>query len=164
MKRIGCLSDTHGFLHPRVKDFFHPVDEVWHAGDVGDLSILDALNEEKTLRAVYGNIDGNDIRKVLPAHQTFRIEKLRVWMTHIAGYPGNYDRLVREELAANPPGLLICGHSHILRVMFDKKYNLLFINPGAAGKSGFHKKMTAVRFIIDGPLVRDLEIWEMERG
>lgn len=145
-------------------DFFHHVDEIWHAGDIGDMSILDALKEEKTLRAVYGNIDGNDIRKVLPAYQKFRMEQLHVWMTHIGGYPGKYDRVVGEEIASNPPGLLICGHSHILRVMFDKKNKLLFINPGAAGRSGFHQKMTAVRFIIDGSLIRDLEVWEMERS
>jgi len=163
MKRIGLLSDTHGFLHPRIFPFFEKVDEIWHAGDIGNLETADSLAAFKPLKAVYGNIDGHEIRTVHPLHQRFMCEEVDVWITHIGGYPGHYERSVKQEIITNPPGLFICGHSHILKVIFDKKFNFLHINPGAAGNKGFHLVCTALRFVIDGKDIRELEIWEMKR-
>jgi putative phosphoesterase len=164
MKRIGLLSDTHGFLHPRIFPFFEKVDEIWHAGDFGDLETSDKLAEFKPLKAVYGNIDGNELRIVHPLHQRFMCEGIDVWITHIGGYPGRYERAVKPDIFTNPPDLFICGHSHILKVIYDKKLNFLHINPGAAGNKGFHRVCTAMRFVIDGKDIRDLEIWEMKRN
>lgn len=164
MKRIGLLSDTHNFLNDRIFNFFEPVDEIWHAGDFGSIQTADALAAFKPLRGVYGNIDGQDVREVYPLHQRFLCEEVDVWMTHIGGYPGRYERSVKPDLYSNPPDLFISGHSHILKVIYDKKLNFLHINPGAAGISGFHKKCTAVRFVIDGRDIRDLEVWETERN
>jgi hypothetical protein len=163
MKRIGLLSDTHGFLHPRIFPFFEKVDEIWHAGDIGNLETADSLAAFKPLKAVYGNIDGHEIRAVYPLNQRFICEGIDVWITHIGGYPGHYERVVKQEIIINPPGLFICGHSHILKVIFDKKLNFLFMNPGAAGNKGFHVVCTALRFVIDGKDIRELEIWEMKR-
>lgn len=163
MKRIGVLSDTHYYLHDRLFHFFENVDEIWHAGDFGDLQTADKLANFKELRGVYGNIDGQDVRSVYPLHQRFICEHVDVWMTHIGGYPGRYDRKIKDELLANPPKLFISGHSHILKVIYDKRLNLLHVNPGAAGLRGFHKVSTAVRFIIDGNDIRDLEVWEMKK-
>jgi uncharacterized protein len=164
MIKIGCLSDTHGFLHEKLIDFFSDVDEIWHAGDIGNISVADRLNKHKPLRAVYGNIDDGNIRRIYSAHEKFSVGLKKVWLTHIGGYPGNYDRMVRDALKSDSPDIFICGHSHILRVMFDKNLNLLYINPGAAGKSGFHSVMTALRFKIDGDRIFDMEVWEMKRG
>jgi uncharacterized protein len=164
MKRIGLLSDTHGYLHPRIFTFFEKVDEIWHAGDIGNLETADSLAAFKPLKAVYGNIDGYEIRAVHPLHQRFICEDIDVWITHIGGYPGHYERSVKQEIITNPPGLFICGHSHILKVIFDKKFNFLHMNPGAAGNKGFHVVCTALRFVIDGKDIRDLEIWEMKRN
>jgi putative phosphoesterase len=164
MKRIGLLSDTHGFLHERLFVFFEKTDEIWHAGDFGSLEVADRLAAFKPLKGVYGNIDGQDIRAVYPQHQRFLCESVDVWMTHIGGYPGRYERHVKPEIYRNPPNLFISGHSHILKVIYDKKLGLLHINPGAAGHYGFHKKCTAVRFVIDGENIRDLEVWEIDRG
>jgi uncharacterized protein len=164
MKRIGLLSDTHGYLHPRIFTFFEKVDEIWHAGDIGNLETADSLAAFKPLKAVYGNIDGHEIRAVHPLHQHFICEDIDVWITHIGGYPGHYERSVKQEIITNPPGLFICGHSHILKVIFDKKFNFLHMNPGAAGNKGFHVVCTALRFVIDGKDIRDLEIWEMKRN
>lgn len=163
MKRIGLLSDTHGYLHPRLFKFFENVDEIWHAGDIGTIETSDTLASFKPLKAVYGNIDGSEIRIVHPLHQRFFCEETDVWITHIGGYPGHYERVVKPGIFTNPPNLFITGHSHILKVIFDKKLNFLHINPGAAGNKGFHTVYTAVRFIIDGKDIRDLEIWEMKR-
>jgi uncharacterized protein len=163
MKRIGLLSDTHGYLHPRIFSFFEKVDEIWHAGDIGNIETADSLAAFKPLKAVYGNIDGTDVRTVYPLHQRFICGEVDVWITHIGGYPGHYERSVKQGIITNPPGLFICGHSHILKVIFDKKFNLLHMNPGAAGNKGFHVVCTALRFIIDGKDIRDLEIWEMKR-
>lgn len=163
MKRIGLLSDTHGYLHSRLFSFFEKVDEIWHAGDFGDLETADRLAAFKPLTGVYGNIDDHRVRAVYPLHRRFNCEGVDVWITHIGGYPGRYERYVQPEIYQNPPGLFISGHSHILKVMFDKKLNFLHINPGAAGYKGFHKVLTAVRFVIDGKDIRDLEIWEMKR-
>ncbi len=163
MKLIGLLSDTHDFLHERLFHFFENVDEIWHAGDFGSLLTADKLAAFKTIRGVYGNIDGQDVRSVFPAHQHFLCEEVKVWITHIGGYPGNYDRNVKPEIFTNPPNLFISGHSHILKVMYDKKLDLLHINPGAAGYRGFHKVCTAVRFVIEGKDIRNLEVWEMSK-
>jgi len=164
MKRIGLLSDTHGYLHPRIFPFFEKVDEIWHAGDFGNLETADELSAFKPLKGVYGNIDDQKVRAVYPFHQRFKCEEVDVWITHIGGYPGRYERYVKPDIYRNPPDLFICGHSHILKVIFDKKLNFLHINPGAVGNKGFHKVLTAVRFVIDGKNIRDLEIWEMKRG
>lgn len=164
MKRIGLLSDTHSFLHERVFSFFDKVDEIWHAGDIGNIETADKLAAFKPLKAVCGNIDGQDVRTVHPLHQRFKCEEVDVWMTHIGGYPGRYERYVKPDIYTNPPDLFISGHSHILKVIFDKKLNFLHMNPGAAGNKGFHIVCTALRFVIDGTTIRDLEIWEMQRN
>lgn len=164
MKRIGLLSDTHGFLNERLFSFFENVDEIWHAGDFGSLEIADRLASFKPLRGVYGNIDGHEIRAEYPQHLRFMCEGTDVWITHIGGYPGRYERYVKPEIFENPPKLFISGHSHILKVIYDKKLQLLHINPGAAGYRGFHHKCTAVRFAIDHENISDLEIWEVDRN
>ncbi len=163
MTRIGLLSDTHGYLDDRVLDFFEACDEIWHAGDLGNIAIADVLKKRARFRAVFGNIDGTEIRNTYPEHLKFTCEKVDVWMTHIGGYPGNYDRSIREQIRLNPPGLFISGHSHILKVMHDKKLDLLHINPGAAGKQGFHNVRTAVRFLIENKGIKDLEVLELKR-
>ncbi len=163
MKKIGLLSDTHGFLDPSILEFFSGCNEIWHAGDFGDLSVARKLSDLAVLRGVFGNIDGNDIRIEFPEILKFSSEGLSVFITHIGGYPGNYDRKIREEIIESPPDLFISGHSHILKVIPDKKLNLLHINPGAAGKSGFHNVRTAVRFRIENSRVKQLEIWEKPR-
>jgi putative phosphoesterase len=164
MKRIGLLSDTHGYIHQRLLKFFENVDQIWHAGDIGTLEAADLLGAFKPLTAVHGNIDDHKIRAVFPASQRFMCEETDVWITHIGGYPGNYDRFVKAELFTNPPKLFVCGHSHILKVIYDPKLNLLHINPGAAGNKGLHKVCTAMRFVIDGTDIREMEIWEMKRN
>ena len=161
MIKIGLLSDTHGFFDPRLKEFFAACNEIWHAGDIGNISTADEIAVFKPLRAVYGNIDGQDVRIVYPQHLWFTCEGVDVWLTHIGGYPGHYDSRVRDRIQINPPGLFISGHSHILKVMPDKKLDLLYINPGAAGKYGFHLIRTAVRFVIEGSHIKDLEVIEL---
>ncbi len=163
MTKIGLLSDTHGLIHERIFSFFEDVDEIWHAGDFGNLETADQLAAFKPLRGVYGNIDGHEVRTVHPLHQRFMCENVDVWMTHIGGYPGRYERYVKPEIYTNSPNLFISGHSHILKVMFDKKLNFLHINPGAAGAHGFHKFRTAIRFVIDRSDIKDLEIWQIKR-
>ncbi|TKG96516.1 metallophosphoesterase [Puteibacter caeruleilacunae] len=163
MKRIGLLSDTHGTLDQKVLDFFKKCDEVWHAGDIGNIETADALNDYKPLVAVHGNIDGQEVRVVHPKFQRFMCEEVDVWMTHIGGYPGRYHQFVKPEIFNNSPKLFISGHSHILKVIFDKKLNLLHMNPGAAGNSGFHQVKTALRFVIEGAEIKDLEILEIPR-
>lgn len=164
MKRIGLLSDTHGFVHERIFTFFDKVDELWHVGDFGNIATADKLAEFRPLKGVYGNIDGQDVRVVHPLHQRFMCEGLDVWMTHIGGYPGRYERYVKPAIYTDSPDLFISGHSHILKVIYDKKLDFLHINPGAAGAHGFHKVCTAIRFVIDGKDIRDLEIWELPRN
>ncbi|MFH1296684.1 MAG: metallophosphoesterase family protein [Bacteroidota bacterium] len=161
--KVGILSDTHGFLHPRIVDFFKDVDEIWHAGDIGSLETYLALEDLKPLRAVFGNIDGQDLRIRCPEVQVFQVEQVQVQMTHIGGYPGRYDRKAKDLLHENKPGLFVCGHSHILKVMYDKTHELLFINPGAAGKFGLHKAHTAVRMVIEGKTFKDLEVLDLPR-
>lgn len=163
--KIGLLSDTHGWLHPGLQKFFSECDEIWHAGDIGNIETADALATFKPLRAVYGNIDGAELRSEFPEILRFRAIDVNVFITHIGGVPGNYDRRIKEELLADSPDLFICGHSHIAKIMFDKKSGFLYVNPGAAGYVGFHKIMTAVRFRIEGKTISDMEIIELgERG
>ena len=158
MKRIGLLSDTHGHLDPKIFQYFDECDELWHAGDIGTMEVVEKLEAFKPLRAVYGNIDGNKARSEFPEHDRFMCEDVDVWMTHIGGYPNKYDKRVREDIIKNPPKLFICGHSHILKVMNDKKLGLLHMNPGAVGKYGFQKVRTMLRFTINGKDIKELEV------
>lgn len=160
MKRIGLISDTHGYLHPNLEKLFAQCDEIWHAGDVGNYEVIEQLEKMKPLKGVYGNIDGQDIRTRFPKNLRFNCEGVDVWITHIGGYPNRYNQDIREEIRRNPPKLFICGHSHILKVMFDEKLKLLHINPGAAGQQGFHKVKTIVRFTLDNNEIKDLEVVE----
>ena len=163
MKKILLLSDTHSYIDDRILDYAQKADEVWHAGDIGDLAVTDALEKLKPLRAVYGNIDDHQIRSVFPLNNRFICEGVDVLITHIGGYPGKYSPAIREELYANPPQLFICGHSHILKVMPDRKRKLLHMNPGAVGKHGFHKVRTMLRFTLDEGKIENLEVIEMKR-
>lgn len=159
--KIGVLSDTHGYLDDQLFGFFEPCDEIWHAGDIGTTALLHALMDFRPVVAVYGNIDGQDVRIETREHQRLERDGLDIWMTHIGGYPGNYDRRIRESLQSNPPDVFISGHSHILKVMPDKKHGLLHINPGAAGYLGMHKVRTATRFMIKNNRVTDFELIEL---
>lgn len=161
MQRIALLSDTHNYLEPKIFKYLDSCDQIWHAGDIGTIAVTDELSKIKTVIAVYGNIDGQDVRKVHPKNQRFMCEGVDVLMTHIGGYPDRYSADALTEIKAKPPQLFICGHSHILKVMFDKKYNLLHINPGASGIHGFHKVKTMVRFTIDADKIKDLEVIEL---
>lgn len=161
MTRIGLISDTHGYLDEAVFKYFESCDEIWHAGDFGSLQLADQLAAFKPLRGVYGNIDGKDVRMVYPLHQRFQCESVAVWMTHIGGYPDKYHPDIRKEIYANPPGLFIAGHSHILKVVFDKKINCLHINPGAAGKQGWQQVRTLIRFCISAEKIHTLEVIEL---
>jgi putative phosphoesterase len=161
MKTIGLISDTHGYLDDAVFRHFENCDEIWHAGDFGSIELADQLNAFRPLRGVYGNIDGQDIRAQYPEHLKFDCEELKVWMTHIGGYPGKYSPGIREELYRNPPGLFISGHSHILKVIYDKKISCLHLNPGAAGKHGWHKVRTLLRFCISGEKIHNLDVIEL---
>lgn len=165
MKRIGLLSDTHGHLDDRMLELLSPCDEIWHAGDIGPIEVTDRLAEIKPVRAVFGNIDDQTVRAVWPLHDRFMCEGVDVWMTHIGGYPKRYSREVRDKIKVHPPKLFIAGHSHILKVMYDKDLELLHMNPGAAGIHGFHKMRTMLRFSIDGADIKDLEVVELgKRG
>lgn len=148
-------------MDDRILHYCKDADEVWHAGDIGDLSVTDAIAEIAPLKAVFGNIDNAKIRGEFPLHQRFMCEEIDVWITHIGGYPNKYSPAIREEIQQNPPKLFICGHSHILKVMNDSKLELLHMNPGAAGKHGFHKKRTMLRFKIDKKNISDLEVIEL---
>ncbi len=165
MKRIGLISDTHGYIDDKTFTYLEECDEVWHAGDIGTVALSDRLETFKPFRAVYGNVDGADLRVRYPLDLRFQCEKVDVWITHIGGYPNRYSKRVRPLIRANPPKLFITGHSHILKVMPDPKLNLLHINPGACGNHGFHKVKTIVRFTIDGADIRDMEAIELgKRG
>lgn len=161
MKKIGLISDTHSFLHPRVKHYFKDVDEIWHAGDIGNIELADELKKFKPFKAVYGNIDGTEIRKKYPKNLRFTEDGVDVWITHIGGYPNRYDKRVLDEIQNNPPNLFICGHSHILKAIPDKKLNLIHLNPGAAGKVGFHQELTLMRFELNRGQVEKLEVIEL---
>jgi uncharacterized protein len=163
MIKIGLLSDTHGFIHPELPRIFQNCDEIWHAGDFGDFQTAEKLRSIKPLRGVYGNIDGTDIRHDFPEILRFDCEGVNVLMTHIGGYPGYYQPKVKSIIKENPPRLFISGHSHILKIIHDKKYNCLHLNPGAAGRHGFHKVISMLRFAIDGTNIKDMEIIEFPR-
>lgn len=161
MKKILLLSDTHSHIDDTILKYVKLADEVWHAGDIGDLKVTDTIKKLKPLRAVFGNIDNHEARLEFPLNNRFLCEGVSVLITHIGGYPGKYSPAIREEITQNPPKLFICGHSHILKVMFDKKLNCLHMNPGAAGISGFHQKRTMLRFEIDGDKILSLEVIEI---
>ncbi len=161
MFRIGLLSDTHGYYDPRIAKLFGEVDEIWHAGDVGDYEVILQLNRIAPVIAVYGNIDGTPIRSRFPGHQRLQREGLDIWMTHVGGYPGNYDRRVRDLIYAEPPGLFISGHSHILKVIPDKKGGFLHMNPGSAGRNGIHQVRTLIRFEISEGRVGNADVIEL---
>lgn len=163
MTKILLLSDTHSFIDEQILKYVKQADEVWHAGDIGDLSVTDAIKALKPLKGVYGNIDDATARFEFPLHNRFMCENVDVWITHIGGYPGKYKPQIKEEIQRNPPKLFICGHSHILKVQYDKTHNLLHLNPGACGKHGFHAVRTMLRFVIDGSEIKDLEIIELEQ-
>ena len=159
--RIGLLSDTHGWLDPALEAHFAKCDEIWHAGDIGTEAVATELMRWKPLRAVYGNVDGTELRALYPEHQRATINGMRVWLTHIGGRPPRYDRSIADTLRSDPPDLFICGHSHILLVQHDTKLGLLHMNPGAAGRHGWHKMRTAMRFSIHDGRVQDLEVIEL---
>ena len=163
MKKILLLSDTHSYIDAQIIKFVQQADEVWHAGDIGNLIVTDTLQKLKPLRAVYGNIDDANARLEFPLDQQFSIENIKVWMTHIGGYPGAYNPRVREALKKSKPTIFISGHSHILKVQFDKKLKTLHLNPGAAGNHGFHKVRTMIRFEIDGEKISNLEVIELAK-
>lgn len=161
MRKILLLSDTHSHIDDTILKYVDQADEVWHAGDIGDLVVTDTLKKHKPLRAVFGNIDGDKARMEFPLHNRFMCEDVDVWITHIGGYPGKYSPNIKNEIVINPPKLFITGHSHILKVMFDKKLNLLHMNPGACGIHGFHQVRTMLRFVIEGDKIKDLEVIEI---
>jgi putative phosphoesterase len=161
MKRIGLLSDTHAWWDERYLKHFEQCDEIWHAGDIGSVEVAEKLAAFRPLRAVYGNVDGHELRLMFPEVLRFEVEGAEVLMKHIGGYPGKYDPSIRNTLLMNPPKLFISGHSHILKVKYDDRLGLLHINPGAAGTYGFHKVRTLVRFEIDGGKFQNLEVIEL---
>ena len=164
MKRIGLISDTHGFVPQRVFEIFTNVDEIWHAGDVGDVQVLYDLQAIKPVKAVYGNIDGQSVRNHCPEVHAFMCEDIKVLMIHIGGYPGKYVKRAKTLIEKEKPGLFIPGHSHILKVIYDENYDLLHLNPGAAGKFGLHTKITFMTFVVEGNSIKDLEIIEVDRN
>jgi uncharacterized protein len=161
LKRIGLISDTHGFLDETVFEHFKNCDEIWHAGDFGDEEVARRLKEWKELKGVYGNIDGNEVRTAYPEQLIFMCENVKVMMRHIGGYPPRYNPETKKELLHHQPQLFISGHSHILKIMYDDKINCLHMNPGAAGKHGWHKVRTIIRFVIDGKEMKDCEVIEL---
>jgi len=163
--KIGLISDTHSYLDPKVLEYFQSVDEIWHAGDIGEVSVTQQLEQLKPLRAVYGNIDDKNLQALYPEDLWFDCEGLRIWMTHIAGSPPNYNPRTKKILKEKSADVLICGHSHILKVIKDPKYNLLYINPGAAGNHGFHHIKTIMRFEILNKEIKNMEVIELgKRG
>lgn len=163
MERILLLSDTHGYMDENILKYVKTVDQVWHAGDIGDFNVTRAIEEIRPLKSVYGNIDDYKIRATYPEHQRFSLEGLDIWITHIGGYPGRYDRRVKPEIFNNTPDIFISGHSHILKVMRDQELNLMHLNPGAIGKHGLHKVRTMLRFNLDKGEIKDMEVIEFKR-
>lgn len=163
MTRIGVLSDTHGLLDKRVLEHFKDVDEIWHAGDIGSEEVLRKLREFKPTRAVYGNMDGGDVRWQTDEFYRFKVEDVNVLMTHIGGYPGHYNPWLIPMFRKEPPDLFVCGHSHILKVQYDSVFKMLTMNPGAAGIQGWQPCQTLLRFTIDGSKIDNLEVIELER-
>lgn len=163
MKKILLLSDTHGCIDDKILKYVKLADEVWHAGDIGSVTITDALKKIKPLKAVYGNIDDKTIRSEFPLHNRFTIENIDVWITHIGGYPNRYNPKIKEAIQKKTPKLFICGHSHVLKVQYDKQLQLLHLNPGAAGNHGFHKVRTMLRFELNNGAIENLEIIELAK-
>ncbi|WP_347922511.1 metallophosphoesterase family protein [Pontimicrobium sp. SW4] len=163
MKKILLLSDTHSYIGDDIIKHVKKADEVWHAGDIGDIQVTDTIKKIKPLRAVYGNIDSHEVRAEFPENNRFTCESVNIWITHIGGYPKRYSPRIKNEIISNPPDVFICGHSHILKVMPDKKLNLLHMNPGAIGKHGFHTVRTMLRFEIDNKKIQNLEVIEFKR-
>ncbi len=163
MKKILLISDTHGYMGKDLLKYVSECDEVWHAGDIGSLEVSETLKNLKSLRAVHGNIDNSEIRIEFKAEEEFRIEGLKVWITHIGGYPGNYAKNIEDKLKKISPDLFICGHSHILKIMKDKKLNLIHMNPGAIGKYGFHNIRTMIRFEVSNGNIDNVEVIEFKR-
>lgn len=164
MKRIGLISDTHGYVHPKLCDFLKDVDELWHAGDIGNAGIIEPLSCGKTFRGVSGNIDGPDVWAQFQEENVFMVEDVKVAMLHIGGYPRRYSAKARKLIQKEKPDIFISGHSHILKAMYDDKNKLLHLNPGAAGRQGFHKVISFMRFIIDGKEIRNLEVADYPRS
>ncbi len=163
MKKILLLSDTHSYIDDQILKFVKQVDEVWHAGDIGNFDVIKQIQKHTPVRAVFGNIDGQEIRKIFPLDNKFSLENVKVWITHIGGYPNRYDKRIRETIRSQKPDLFISGHSHILKVMADKKLNLLHMNPGAVGKHGFHKVRTMLRFELNEGKIENLEVIELAK-
>lgn len=160
--QILLLSDTHGYLDEAIINHVKSVDEVWHAGDFGSMAVSDTISSFKKIRGVYGNIDGQELRSIYPLHNRFSLEGFNIWITHIGGYPGRYNPKIREEIIKNPPDIFITGHSHIVKIMRDARLkNLIHINPGAAGKEGFHRVRTFVKFNIENKKISDLQVVEL---
>ncbi len=165
MIRIGLISDTHSYLDPKLHEYLSEVDEVWHAGDIGSPKVLDELETRYSLRAVHGNIDGEHLRARAPEELHFEREGVQVWMTHIGGKPGKYPPRVRDGIREKRPDIFVCGHSHILKVEYDRKENVLYLNPGAVGREGFHKVRTFLRFKLEEGKPKDMEVVELgKRG
>lgn len=162
MTRIGVLSDTHGLLDKRIFEHFKNVDEIWHAGDIGSAEVLQALREFKPTRAVFGNMDGGEVRYSLSEFYRFKVEEINVLMTHIGGYPGHYNPWLIPMFRKEPPDLFVCGHSHILKVQYDSQFQMMTMNPGAAGKQGWQPCQTLLRFTINKKEIKDLEVIELE--
>lgn len=163
MIKIGLISDTHNYLDPQVLDYFKDRDEIWHAGDFGNITIANQLKKVAPLIGVYGNIDGDDIRQEFPLHQRFVREGIDIWMTHIGGIPGRYCIPIRDQMDSNPPQLFVCGHSHILKIARDQNINkMLYMNPGAAGRQGFQVHRTILRFSIETGEIKNLEVINLD--
>ena len=160
MTKIGLLSDTHAYFDSDMRKFLEPVDQIWHAGDIGSAQLLDDLRQFRPVTAVFGNIDDTNMRMMVPEFQVFTVEQAKVVMTHIGGYPGRYEPKARKMLLAERPQIFVSGHSHILKVMYDRQLQCLHLNPGAAGVYGFHTVRTMLRFTIDGANIKDLEVWQ----
>lgn len=161
MTKIGLLSDTHGYLDPKVFEYFKEVDEIWHAGDVGSVEVIKQLEAFKPTKGVYGNIDDHAVRLIWPKHLSFQCEEMKILISHIGGKPYKYRPDSYQEIQAQKPNVFVCGHSHILLVQFDKNINALWLNPGACGFKGFHKVKTLLRFTIDKTELKDLEVIEI---
>ena len=164
MSKIGLISDTHSHFDNAMREFLEPVNQIWHAGDVGCAALLEDFQAFKPTTAVYGNIDGRDVRLMVPEVQVFKVEQVKIVMMHIGGYPGRYESKARQLLMAEHPQIFVCGHSHILKVMYDKQFGCLYMNPGAGGVYGFNPKRTMLRFDIDGTQITNLEVWEKDKN
>ncbi|MCL1937826.1 MAG: metallophosphatase family protein [Candidatus Azobacteroides sp.] len=162
MTKIGLLSDTHAYWDDKFSFYFSSCDEIWHAGDIGSEEVLNRLQALKPVRAVYGNVDGSLLRSICPKTLRFKVEEVEVLLCHIGGYPGKYAPEIRAELMTHPPKLFVCGHSHILKIIYDPHLQMLCVNPGAAGLSGFHQVRTLLRFVIDGEDIKNMEIIELK--